>query len=113
MECRIRIGECTLKIGEAARQRPSYRCSATGKGFLITLIHSLLHPTRPFEHPSTKKAPLPLVKSVEQTLRRRTPCSCRLAQGSTHTLQFEFFFQAEGGIRDYKVTGVQTCALPI
>src|SRR5256885_3439660 len=24
-----------------------------------------------------------------------------------------FFFQAEGGIRDYKVTGVQTCALPI
>src|SRR5256885_2550045 len=23
------------------------------------------------------------------------------------------FFQAEGGIRDYKVTGVQTCALPI
>src|SRR3989454_2324092 len=24
-----------------------------------------------------------------------------------------FFFQAEDGIRDYKVTGVQTCALPI
>src|SRR2546426_11404230 len=24
-----------------------------------------------------------------------------------------FFFQAEAGIRDYKVTGVQTCALPI
>src|SRR5256885_10310843 len=28
------------------------------------------------------------------------------------TLYF-FFFQAEDGIRDYKVTGVQTCALPI
>src|SRR5256885_3685683 len=27
--------------------------------------------------------------------------------------QFFFFFQAEDGIRDYKVTGVQTCALPI
>src|SRR5256885_8427365 len=26
---------------------------------------------------------------------------------------FVFFFQAEDGIRDYKVTGVQTCALPI
>src|SRR3989454_12336770 len=26
---------------------------------------------------------------------------------------FIFFFQAEDGIRDYKVTGVQTCALPI
>src|SRR2546426_6655798 len=29
------------------------------------------------------------------------------------TLVFFFFFQAEDGIRDYKVTGVQTCALPI
>ena len=26
---------------------------------------------------------------------------------------FFFFFQAEDGIRDYYVTGVQTCALPI
>src|SRR3954463_1981179 len=26
---------------------------------------------------------------------------------------FFFFFQAEDGIRDYRVTGVQTCALPI
>src|SRR5256885_2954968 len=32
--------------------------------------------------------------------------------GSDATLCF-FFFQAEDGIRDYKVTGVQTCALPI
>src|SRR5688500_19670158 len=28
-------------------------------------------------------------------------------------LRPSFFFQAEDGIRDYKVTGVQTCALPI
>src|SRR5256885_4426920 len=28
-------------------------------------------------------------------------------------VEFFFFFQAEDGIRDYKVTGVQTCALPI
>src|SRR5256885_8619551 len=28
-------------------------------------------------------------------------------------LVYFFFFQAEDGIRDYKVTGVQTCALPI
>src|SRR5205807_4859130 len=28
-------------------------------------------------------------------------------------LRYGFFFQAEDGIRDYKVTGVQTCALPI
>src|SRR5205807_2188773 len=31
--------------------------------------------------------------------------------GSSHIE--DFFFQAEDGIRDYKVTGVQTCALPI
>src|SRR5690606_40709968 len=28
-------------------------------------------------------------------------------------LLFYFFFQAEDGIRDFHVTGVQTCALPI
>src|SRR5688500_19861206 len=37
------------------------------------------------------------------------PGSCR-----SDSLCFRhFFFQAEDGIRDYKVTGVQTCALPI
>src|SRR5207249_5970778 len=30
-----------------------------------------------------------------------------------NTLIFFFFFQAEDGIRDRNVTGVQTCALPI
>src|SRR5690625_6003447 len=29
------------------------------------------------------------------------------------TVQWVFFFQAEDGIRDGHVTGVQTCALPI
>src|SRR5690606_40270620 len=32
---------------------------------------------------------------------------------STHCFHFFFFFQAEDGIRDFHVTGVQTCALPI
>src|SRR5256885_11725542 len=31
----------------------------------------------------------------------------------TVSIRLFFFFQAEDGIRDYKVTGVQTCALPI
>src|SRR5438046_4184186 len=31
----------------------------------------------------------------------------------TVLLMFFFFFQAEDGIRDWSVTGVQTCALPI
>src|SRR5205807_5030865 len=35
--------------------------------------------------------------------------------GGAHipVMMIAFFFQAEDGIRDYKVTGVQTCALPI
>src|SRR5256886_8133513 len=38
-----------------------------------------------------------------------------LSVGCDHTLcvVFFFFFQAEDGIRDLTVTGVQTCALPI
>src|SRR5256885_5167115 len=34
-------------------------------------------------------------------------------QSHARSSAFFFFFQAEDGIRDYKVTGVQTCALPI
>src|SRR5256885_11837377 len=33
--------------------------------------------------------------------------------GNGDVMGVVFFFQAEDGIRDYKVTGVQTCALPI
>src|SRR5256885_9384794 len=32
---------------------------------------------------------------------------------SPEKIRVHFFCQAEDGIRDYKVTGVQTCALPI
>src|SRR5260370_35435051 len=32
---------------------------------------------------------------------------------SVYIIYFFFFFQAEDGIRDSSVTGVQTCALPI
>src|SRR5256885_9128411 len=37
----------------------------------------------------------------------------RVARILVSCLRVFFFFQAEDGIRDYKVTGVQTCALPI
>src|SRR5256885_10039966 len=37
----------------------------------------------------------------------------QLLSSMTEMLRVFFFFQAEDGIRDYKVTGVQTCALPI
>src|SRR5256885_9852040 len=35
------------------------------------------------------------------------------AVGIRSAMPAPYFFQAEDGIRDYKVTGVQTCALPI
>src|SRR2546429_2826950 len=36
-----------------------------------------------------------------------------MAAGGVSLCFFFFFFQAEDGIRDVAVTGVQTCALPI
>ena len=42
--------------------------------------------------------------------------SCELMQVGVdvkNLCMFFFFFQAEDGIRDTSVTGVQTCALPI
>src|SRR5258708_21848449 len=42
---------------------------------------------------------------------RRFSCTCRFIMLSSSF--FFFFFQAEDGIRDDLVTGVQTCALPI
>src|SRR5256885_10496043 len=40
-------------------------------------------------------------------------CVCYVYCDAVDSLLGFFFFQAEDGIRDYKVTGVQTCALPI
>src|SRR5256886_4526764 len=44
-------------------------------------------------------------------LNRGSPLTPRLSSGPDTF--FFFFFQAEDGIRDLTVTGVQTCALPI
>ena len=38
---------------------------------------------------------------------------CEVAEVGLHDFFYFFFFQAEDGIRDHCVTGVQTCALPI
>src|SRR5699024_12092977 len=39
--------------------------------------------------------------------------SLRSVRGASSSSRAAFFFQAEDGIRDRNVTGVQTCALPI
>src|SRR2546421_1181831 len=43
----------------------------------------------------------------------RRPIQNRLHRKVVETNGADFFFQAEDGIRDLIVTGVQTCALPI
>src|SRR5699024_12021438 len=43
----------------------------------------------------------------------RTPLTSSVSSHFARVLLFCFFFQAEDGIRDRNVTGVQTCALPI
>src|SRR5260370_7376523 len=40
-------------------------------------------------------------------------CGYSLKMTTLHSYIYFFFFQAEDGIRDSSVTGVQTCALPI
>src|SRR5690606_16874588 len=46
--------------------------------------------------------------------RYRKTISVLCINRTNHSLyEFIFFFQAEDGIRDFHVTGVQTCALPI
>src|SRR5256885_5012029 len=52
---------------------------------------------------------------ILRTLRvhNKITCDVELVVLDCSLVTFFFFFQAEDGIRDYKVTGVQTCALPI
>src|SRR5256886_2197053 len=50
-------------------------------------------------------------RRVTSGLHRRISCQARAEKLIVHS--FFFFFQAEDGIRDLTVTGVQTCALPI
>src|SRR2546428_650727 len=48
---------------------------------------------------------------IEQVV--RIACLVRCVVGVARFVAIFFFFQAEDGIRDLIVTGVQTCALPI
>src|SRR6516162_9936138 len=52
------------------------------------------------------------VMAIRGDIHRGASLYTSQALAQTHRKIF-FFFQAEDGIRDYKVTGVQTCALPI
>src|SRR2546430_9464682 len=60
----------------------------------------------PHDHPLILHLPLQFCHSLRNTDQRGI-------RNSYCELGFLFFFQAEDGIRDLTVTGVQTCALPI
>src|SRR6266536_3520060 len=70
------------------------------------------------EQPSCKRqvsGSTPLTGSTEVFTFHQGPCSrlhLTFSAAGAWVLPF-FFFQAEDGIRDPLVTGVQTCALPI
>src|SRR5215475_14784519 len=52
-------------------------------------------------------------KKDRMPFHRALPCFYRLSARQRSGGSVIFFFQAEDGIRDFHVTGVQTCALPI
>src|ERR1022692_3362445 len=59
--------------------------------------------------------PIGLKKPTKRKISERVRCP-RFQEGTPANAASKlpgFIFQAEDGIRDYKVTGVQTCALPI
>src|ERR1019366_8585543 len=75
-----------------------------------------------------KKRILLEIATAHSTTQAATPCGARARVHTQHKsssdyaarlpsvcrlIFFFFFFQAEDGIRDWSVTGVQTCALPI
>src|SRR2546422_7356203 len=63
-----------------------------------------------FRHVGTVRIEGPFnAKQAEDSPSRRKIFICRPAGATDES----FFFQAEDGIRDVAVTGVQTCALPI
>src|SRR3712207_5656040 len=53
------------------------------------------------------------VRSMVATARRPARSADMIPRPNSITCTVSFFFQAEDGIRDIGVTGVQTCALPI
>src|SRR5256885_4574394 len=54
-----------------------------------------------------------LIRRPDGAWRSSASCSKEGGASPARCTRRRFYFQAEDGIRDYKVTGVQTCALPI
>ena len=82
------------------------------------LLSDISRPDRPSIQPeSDKNKPRELVPSEvggdNKKMMKSKKIKHKVVLHSIPVCCVFFFFQAEDGIRDYKVTGVQTCALPI
>src|SRR5258708_4453953 len=85
--------------GEITWQRP------TRPGDVLNVVSTIINIS-----PSKSKPDRGIVTIQSHTLNQHGELCQRLI---AKVLVFSFFFQAEDGIRDDLVTGVQTCALPI
>src|SRR5256885_3326707 len=73
------------------------------------LVMKLKIPPRPSSSPGYQFWMVEYLIVASSSATSSTTAACSWFSSRTGA----FFFQAEDGIRDYKVTGVQTCALPI
>src|SRR5207237_5374486 len=83
-------------------------------------VYLMILPNAPLCYSTSAPRREPLSLSLYRFVRTSTAASSSTATASTRmrnrpwpTSTYSFFFQAEDGIRDSSVTGVQTCALPI
>src|SRR5688572_16683621 len=108
-----------LRLLEVARV--DGRQLAPGAGAALGLAAGRTSTLRPTTHPTTTppaRRPTRRRPAPTRTPTRRPPASPASKSSSASILTSYatpdlFFFQAEDGIRDLTVTGVQTCALPI
>src|SRR5256885_7657072 len=83
-----------------ALQAQEWSADERGRGIVDTLV-------------TTGRPALPTDIGAMQVLSKDAPWTMKSPWPRGSAEWYFFFFQAEDGIRDYKVTGVQTCALPI
>src|SRR5438105_2549729 len=86
---------------EGSRNRRRLKANQTGKKFRVGIKSNI----------STNRNNL--ISGVDRCIHLNAMKKTTITSINRQTIKIYFFFQAEDGIRDPLVTGVQTCALPI
>src|SRR2546429_21025 len=103
-----RVMHCGSGVDAEALALSSCRVPETLLDYISYTVHTL-RPRPPRRHsPQPDSPPQRYGAMRRHQLPKRIPLTATWRCWSTR-----FFFQAEDGIRDVAVTGVQTCALPI